>query len=171
MRLLKQAHTPLHLTDHKRMLKMRRILATLPTIALVAACSGAPTKEASNATIDTRECAENFTVEGSFFSGKTFKTRANVSGVDQATALKRAAQFTAEDGWSIASVNESLGIISASQSVSYGNGKTAPLNISISEADSGVTVGMTYSLSGGVSSPEAAVKEHFCKTVEAVAAR
>lgn len=171
MRLSRSGTFAAKTVHQKGILQMTRLLATLPMVALVAACGGAPTKEASNATIDPRECAKNFTVEGSFLSGKTFKTRANVAGIGQATALKRAAQFTAEDGWNIASVNESLGIISASQTVSYGNGKTAPLNISVSEADGGVAVSMTYALSGGVSSPETAVKEHFCKTIEAVAAR
>lgn len=148
---------------------IKRSLGLAAVVITIGACGAAPTKDSAGDNADPRECAQNFEVAGSFLSGKTFKTSAVVSGVNQKDAMKRAAQFISSDGWTLNNVNESLGIISASQTVSYGEGKTAPLNIAINESSGGVEVGLTYSTSGGVSSPANAVKEHFCKTVGAVA--
>jgi hypothetical protein len=61
-----------------------------------------------------------------------------------------------------------MGVISAAQDVSYGKGKTAPLNVVLEEDESKVKVSISYSLSGGVSSPKKAVIKSFCNTIAAV---
>src|SRR5690606_18981579 len=51
--------------------------------------------------IDTRECAQNFTFDGSFWTGRTFKTHAVVNNVSQATGMQRAGRYLATGGWTI----------------------------------------------------------------------
>lgn len=113
------------------------------------------------------QCEINFTKEGSFFKGKTFKTWAEVEGVSSANAYKKIYQHIAKDGWKISTADKDLGVISAAQDVSFGKGKTAPLNVVIEEAGSNSKISISYSLSGGVSSPEKAVIESFCNTIAA----
>jgi hypothetical protein len=113
------------------------------------------------------QCETNFTTEGSFFKGKTFKTWAIVEGVSKENAFKEAYLHIAKDGWKISNSDKEIGSITASQDVSYGAGKTAPLNVIIEEAPSGAKISITYALSGGVASPEKAVMESFCKTIAA----
>ncbi|MDR0716555.1 MAG: hypothetical protein LBF50_03955 [Azoarcus sp.] len=117
---------------------------------------------------DPRECARNFTYDGSFMRGRTFKTNASVKGVKKDQAIQRAARYIANDGWQINNTDSNLGIISASQTVSYGNGKTAPLNVGIEPVQGGVKVSLSYSISGGVTSPVDAVQNFFCSVVQTV---
>jgi hypothetical protein len=140
---------------------MKKIKFALLTISVLCTASAFADK-------DTRECAANLTSTGSFFKGKTFKTTATVPGIKQADAMKKAAQNIVVDGWQVTSTDSNLGIISAGQTVSYGAGKTAPLNIVIADKDGGVSVSITYSISGGVTSPQEAVQNQFCKIVEAI---
>jgi len=117
---------------------------------------------------DSSQCGRNFTVKGSFFSGKTYKTWAEFPGVKADFAFKKVYIYTVKDGWTISQADKDLGVISASQVVSSGNGKTAPLNIVVEKNGAGSKVSMTYSTSGGVSSPEDAVKKDFCDTLAEV---
>jgi hypothetical protein len=115
------------------------------------------------------QCQQNFSIEGSFFSGKTYKTWATFDNVGSSKAFKKVYQYTVKDGWQISNADENLGIISASQSVSFGKGKTVPLNIVVEDfGKAGSKVSITYSTSGGVSSPEDAVQTHFCATLAEV---
>lgn len=114
---------------------------------------------------DSSQCGGNFTVEGSFFSGKTYKTWADFPGTKPDDAFKKVYAYTVKDGWKVSQADKELGVISASQDVSYGNGKTAPLNLVIEPIANGTKVSMTYSTSGGVTSPDDAVKKHFCVTL------
>jgi hypothetical protein len=117
---------------------------------------------------DAEQCKTNFSKEGSFLSGTTFKTWAEVEGVEPADAFKKVYLHTVKDGWKITSSDKEMGIISAAQDVSYGNGKTAPLNIIVEKSSSnGSKISITYSLSGGVKSQEKAVIDSFCNTVDA----
>ncbi|MDR2152535.1 MAG: hypothetical protein LBO72_06930 [Helicobacteraceae bacterium] len=117
---------------------------------------------------DPRECARNFTYSGSFAAGQTFKTNVTVQKVKQNQAMKRAANLLVSDGYQITNIDNNLGVISASQAVSYGSGKTVPLNVSVTKVGGGVKVNMSYSVSGGVSSPTEAVRNYFCSIAEAV---
>ena len=114
-------------------------------------------------------CLDNFASEGSFLSGRTYKTWAIVPGVRQGEAFSRAYAFTAEHGFTVSSADKEAGVISAAQSVSYGNGKTAPLSVTLQQRPDGVRVALTYGTSGGVSSPEDAIQRHFCLTIASVA--
>jgi len=120
-------------------------------------------------TTDTRVCAQNFTNEGSFLAGRTYKTHQVVKGVSKNTAMTRAAQYLSSNGWGITNTDKELGIINAAQTVTMGEGKTAPLNVSFSPEIGGLKVSMAFSTSGGLSSAAQTVKDEFCKTIEAVA--
>ncbi len=118
---------------------------------------------------DNNQCENNFTEEGGFFSGKTFKTSAEFSGVKKDKAYKNVYLYTVKNGYKIIESDKEMGIISASQNVSYGKGKTAPLNIIVEElGKSDSKVSITYAVSGGVTSPSNAVKEYFCNTLAQV---
>ncbi len=115
------------------------------------------------------QCTSNFSKEGGFFSGTTYKTWALFDNIKPSKAYKKVYLYTAKDGWQIIKSDKELGIISASQSVSYGEGKTVPLNIIVEESGTnGSKVSLTYTTSGGVSSPTDAVKKHFCLTLAEV---
>src|SRR5262245_43369485 len=144
---------------------MRVGFALAVVACVVAACASQGTQRLQ--TQDPRVCAQNFTFDGSFLAGRTFKTFEVVSGVSKKAAFERVLKYTIQDGWQITSTDKDLGIVSASQTVSYGEGKTAPLNISVDSAAGGVKISMSFSTSGGVTAPVNGVKDHFCKTIEA----
>jgi hypothetical protein len=115
------------------------------------------------------QCESNFTVEGSFFSGKIFSTWSIESDVDEKDAFKKIYLHISKEGWKIENADREIGIISAVQDVSYGKGKSVPLNIVVEDSDSkNVKVSISYTLSGGVSSPKKAVLEAFCKIISTV---
>ncbi|BCD97747.1 hypothetical protein [Marinagarivorans cellulosilyticus] len=112
------------------------------------------------------QCETNFTKEGGFFKGTTFKTWANIEGVTVGDAHSSVYRHIAKDGWNIVSSDKEAGVLTASQTVSYGKGKTAPLNIIFEpNAETGTRISLSYALSGGVSSPKKAVIESFCATI------
>ncbi len=129
-------------------------------------CATAPPTKLQ--TDDKRACAQNFTYEGSFLVGRTFKTHQFVSKVSNDDAVARAAKFLAKDGYSITNVDKELGIISASQDVTYGDGKTVPLNVIIDSADAGVNVSISFAVSGGLSTNASIAQDYFCKIIEAI---
>jgi glutamine cyclotransferase len=144
-------------------------LTILSTAFLLGGCASSGIQTLN--TTDSRACAKNFTYSGSFLSGRTYKSHTFIKGVSKNTAMQRAARYTVNDGWSITNTDKNLGIISASQTVSYGQGKTVPLNISVESKNNGVNVSMSYATSGGVTSPLEAIKNHFCSTMEAVSGK
>jgi hypothetical protein len=150
---------------------MKKAALLLPVIALSGCLASSGTVKPTQNQNDSRECARNFTYDGSFLSGRTFKTNVFVQNVKQDQAMQRAARYIIADGWQVNNTDSKLGIISASQTVSYGNGKTAPLNVGIEQAKGGVKVNIAYSISGGVTSPVDAVQNFFCSTVQAIEGR
>lgn len=138
--------------------KLYSRLSALPLAFLCTATLAAP-----------QDCASNFSVEGNFFKGKVYKTSAELPGVKPESAYRKAYTFTSANGFTIANADKEMGVISATQSVSYGEGKSVPLNIQIEPVGNGSKVSMFYSTSGGVSSPDDAVKKHFCATIEEAA--
>lgn len=133
--------------------------------ALILVTGCASTGPESIATNDTRSCAQNFTHEGNLMTGKIFKTHDIVQGANKKSAFTKISKYIAMDGWHITNSDRELGMINASQTVSFGKGKTAPLNVSIDELDEGVKVSISFSTSMGVHSPAEAVMESFCKMV------
>ena len=153
---------------------MKRFILLLAVLSLTG-CVGGGAAEKSAAVnpnpSDSRECARNFSYDGSFLAGRAYKTTAFVKNTKQADAMKRVARYIVQDGWQISNTDQSLGIISASQTVSYGQGKTAPLNISFEQKKGDLQIGLSYSTSGGVTSPVDAVQKFFCSVVEAAEAK
>ena len=114
-------------------------------------------------------CAENFSTSGNMLTGSTYKTTATVQGVRRQDAFSRALAFTAENGFTIISSDKEVGVISAAQSISYGKGKTVPLNVVLSDAGADTRISISYATTPGMFSPEDAIRRHFCMTVAAAA--
>jgi hypothetical protein len=68
----------------------------------------------------------------------------------------------AKDGWNITTSDKGAGIISASQSVSFGRGTVAPLTIVIETAGTGSKATATFRVGGGQTTNEDAVKQKLC---------
>ncbi|RKX62865.1 MAG: hypothetical protein DRP37_00405 [Thermodesulfobacteriota bacterium] len=147
---------------------MKATILLLITVFFLGGCATTGQSQQSLKTHDMRECAQNFTYDGNFWIGRTYKTHVFIKGISKELAMERAARYTINDGWSITNTDNNLGIISASQTVSYGQGKTVPMNVGIESTDGGVKISMTYSTQGGVTSPLDSIKNHFCSTIEAV---
>lgn len=120
-------------------------------------------------TPDNRICSQNFTYNGSFLAGRTYKTFQEFPKVKKGEAFDRALEYVISDGWQIVSSDKGQGLISASQTVSYGNGQTVPLNIFVKALGSGgVKVSINYATPGGVTSPVDAVQDCFCAILAAI---
>lgn len=119
--------------------------------------------------IAANPCMENFKAEGNFFTGKQYTTWGVISGVSQDAAFNKAVAYTVANGFTVTSTNKDAGVISAMQTVSYGQGKTVPLGIVMQPEGGNLRVSMNYATSGGVMSPEDAIKRHFCMTIAAAA--
>lgn len=132
-------------------------------------CLALPTTPATPVD-DPRPCAQNFKAQGSFLAGQQFSTFDKVGDVSKTVAIERAARYMVKTGWTLTVNDSKSGIISASQSVSYGEGKTVPLGVVVTEKGSGVLVEMSYTISGGLTSPTDAIINQFCSTIEAIAA-
>lgn len=132
-------------------------------LLLTSSCaSTTPEKLAPN---DSRFCAKNFTHEGSLMTGKVYKTNGIIYGADKNSAFAKIIKHIAMDGWHILNSDKELGMINASQTVSFGKGKTAPLNVSIDQVNNDVKVSVSFSTSIGVHSPAEAVMESFCEII------
>jgi hypothetical protein len=103
-----------------------------------------------------------------FFAGRTFKTHDFVENISKLTAVEKAAKELAKQGWAVTNTDKDLGIIGASQTVSYGEGKTAPLSVVIDAKNKGVDISITFSISGGLSTDVNSVKDSFCDVVTAI---
>lgn len=114
--------------------------------------------------VDGRPCVSNYSIAGGFWTGKQFKTFEDFPTVTKATAIDKLVASIASSGYQITNSNKELGIISASQTVSYGEGKTVPLNAVVSSNTSGdIRVEIVLSLSGGLATSADSVQEKFCK--------
>jgi hypothetical protein len=108
------------------------------------------------------QCDANFTKEGSFFKGRTMKTSATFRNAP-AEVYKAVYTQVVKNGWTITQSDKDIGSITATQSVSYGEGKTVPLNILVERAGSGSQVSITFQMGGGLSTSEESVKKGFCE--------
>jgi hypothetical protein len=114
-----------------------------------------------------RDCATNFTTEGSFFSGKSFKTWQEHSGVSYDNAFRRVAQAVTSAGFGGVSPNKDLGIISAGQAVTMGQGSVAPLNVVVKSQNKRVRVEAHFRIAGGQMASEETALTQLCNLVEA----
>jgi hypothetical protein len=145
--------------------------ALLSLIAIASTCAPVIAQEAKPAPADGRPCMANFTVEGSFLTGKTFRTWQEHSGVSYDSAFRKTAQAAAGAGWGQVSSNKDTGTITATQEVTGSKRKSAaPLNVILQEKGKGVIrIETNFSLAGGQMSPEDAARAELCKLVEAAA--
>jgi hypothetical protein len=135
------------------------ILSSIVIFTITGCVSTTPENLAPN---DPRTCAQNFTHAGSLITGKSFKTNDIIANTDKKTAFTKISKFVAMDGWHILNSDHELGMINASQTVTFGEGATAPLNISVDQLNNSVKVSISFSTSIGVHSPAESVMESFC---------
>jgi len=152
---------------------MKKRIAVLCFIALASGCATQQTGTAPSAAAINSQlgaCATNFASEGSFFSGTRFTTFEEFPKKTVGGAFDSLLQAIAASGYQIVSSSKEAGLISANQTVSYGQGNTAPLNFVIKKiAPSGVRVEISFSMSGGVSTSTEGAQREFCKLLAAVA--
>ena len=141
-------------------------IAVLLFAVSAAALSGEEEKRESQTTL--KECVKNFSEEGSFFKGKTYRTWQEHKGAEYDSAFRRVAQSVAENNWGSVNANKDLGIITAGQAVTMGQGSVAPLNVIVKEKGDGVIrIEANFGTAGGQKAATATVREELCKLVEA----
>ena len=114
-------------------------------------------------------CENNFSVSGSFFSGKQYTSYQDFTGLSESRAFKNVAQYLATKSWTIVNTDADLGIITATQGV-VGSEKTKdlPLNILVKElSPDSVRVQASLSLSPGLMTSEDGQKKELCAVIEA----
>ena len=142
------------------------------TLILLAGSTVAWSSEGANQAPldDMRECVKNFTEEGSFFKGKTYKTWQEYKDAEYDRVFRMVAQAVAEDNWGNVNPNKELGIITAGQAVTMGQGSVAPLNVIVKEKSSGlIRVEANFGTAGGQKAATKTVRTGLCKLVEAAA--
>lgn len=112
-------------------------------------------------------CEDNFSVTGSFFTGKVYKTWSVLPAGKFESAYKGAYLYTLKNGWKLLTSDKEMGVFTAAQAGMYASGKIVPINVAIEKSDSQTKISITYTTPAGVSSPEDAVKIDFCKTIAA----
>jgi hypothetical protein len=138
------------------------MLRTVISASLLAAFSlGLSSAYADSPAID---CQAHFTSEGSFFAGKKFSTWVEFANVTKPDAYSRAYTAISKDGYQIVSQDRETGIISASQSVSYGKGTTAPLIIVVEPSNTtGSKLTATFRIGGGQTVKPEIVRSKLCE--------
>jgi hypothetical protein len=139
-------------------------------LAALAACSSDPAVRPESATASSPlgACATNFTTEGSFWTGKRYSTFEEFPKKSVSGAFDTLLRSVAASGYQVNSSNKEAGMISASQTVSYGQGKTVPLNFVIQKSPTGVRIDVSFSMSGGVSASADGAQQEFCKLLASV---
>lgn len=112
------------------------------------------------------ECESNLKVSGNFLKGKVYQTNGTVEGVDRASAFKNVHALLVKDGWKIQNADKELGSITAGQEVSYGAGKSAPLNVLVEEAADKINIAVSFSTSGGTMASKKTIVSQFCAIIE-----
>jgi hypothetical protein len=117
---------------------------------------------------DAKECVKNFTEEGSFFKGKTYRTWQEYGDLSYDGVFRSVAQAVAANNWGDVKADKDLGIISAGQAVTMGEGSVAPLSIVVKEKAGGVIrVEAAFGTAGGQKASTKTVRKELCKLVEA----
>lgn len=143
--------------------------------ATVASSSNQPAERTEPNTVaappaDTRPCSVNYSVEGNFWKGKLYRTHQEFPRVSKAVAFDIIATDVAVNGGNINAIDRELGLISASATVTHGEGATVPINAAVKELASG---GCRVDLSFRTSTGQVAlgsVREVFCKALASVEA-
>jgi hypothetical protein len=120
-------------------------------------------------TTDSRACVANYSTEGGFWTGKKFKTFEDFPKASKSSAFDSLAASIASSGFQITNSNKDIGIISANQTVSYGQGKTVPLNVVVkNNSTGGIRVELVFSLSGGLATSADSIQNKFCDILASV---
>jgi hypothetical protein len=135
-------------------------LAMLAALSLAAVSSSVVASEGG-------QCIDNYTKEGSFFSGRTFKTWAVYPKTPSAAAFKKVYAKIVTDGFKVTQADKDLGVIAAQQDVNGGNGKTIPVNVLIEDQGGGSKVSVTVITTSGLSVGEAGLQKGLCDIMNA----
>jgi hypothetical protein len=142
------------------------MVRTMISVGLLAACSvGLNTVYAETPAAD---CQAHFTSEGNFFSGKKFTTWVKSASITKPDAYTRALTAVSKDGYQIVSQDKDTGIISATQSVSFGNGAAAPLIIVVEPSKTtGSKSTATFRIGAGQFAKAETVRSKLCEYLSA----
>ena len=117
------------------------------------------------------DCIAHFATEGSFLTGKKYSTWVEFANLAKADAYTRAYTAISKDGFQISSADKDAGIISASQSVSFGKGATAPLVIVVESINAiGSKLTATFRTGGGQAVKAETVRTKLCEYLGAAPA-
>ena len=114
------------------------------------------------------DCVRNFKKEGSFFTGYSFSSFADVPGVTTSKAFDLLLPGLASRGYQIVNSNKEAGVISMSQAVISTAGKTIPFNMIVRKTTGGVKLEAKVQLTGGQAAPSASVQKEFCEIFDIV---
>ena len=109
-------------------------------------------------------CDDNFNVSGNFLTGKTYKVQVNLPNIKSESAWQAAYNYTIQDGWRVTFADKVQGAIVSTNAKSS---RIVPMNILVQRVAEGTSIFMNYTTPAGVSSPDDAVRSHFCKTIAA----
>ncbi|TWT19638.1 hypothetical protein [Luteimonas wenzhouensis] len=143
--------------------------AVLLAVAVAIAAPAAQAREGAGAS----ECERNFTVEGSFLSGRTYATEALVQGATYPDALHRVRDKLVEQGLDVIAAQEKNGYIRANNAVrgAEGGSANAPLRGYVTPVDgNSVNVSLQLTIHGGQSARKKTVMQYLCDAVAAAAA-
>lgn len=149
----------------------------ITTISIIALLSGCATDQGPVNTSDDSSiknipltaCATNFKTEGSLLTGTKFSSFQEFQKTTVPGAFDNLLSAVATSGYQIVSSSKETGLISANQTVSFGKGKTVPLNIFVKKINpSGIRVEIVTNLSGGVGASSESVRNEFCKLLATV---
>lgn len=105
----------------------------------------------------------------SFWTGKTFKSFKEFPNADRDRAFDNIIATIAANGYQIVTSNKESGIISASQGVTMGKGKTVPLNAVIRNGkNGGIRIDLSFSTSGGLVVSDDSLVSEFCEIYNSI---
>lgn len=114
------------------------------------------------------DCDSNFASSGNLLTGKTYKTFAELPDVGANSAYQAAYLSIAKQGFVIRQSDSTARVISA-QTSNSARGREALLNATVEPSPKGAVISLTFATPAGAFSPEAGVKDEFCKIVQAAA--
>lgn len=148
---------------------MNKSLVTMTICtALVTGCASVST---SNEPPDTRDCAKNFTTDGSAIglSGKNFQTSMFFKGITSKTAMDKIARQISLEGQKVTTIDRESGLIAASQGDALSKqGRDSPITAIVDNQQNGVFVTIKTTTGFGMVTTESAVKDYFCRVLDAV---
>lgn len=116
-------------------------------------------------------CVRNFRSEGGFFKGRKYTTSVDMGRAPLDEVITRMARKVAKLGYENVDVDRATGLITARVGVSFGEGKTVPLNISVEETGTKELVAhFVVNLSGGLVASKKEARQEFCKIAGAALA-